>query len=194
MNLAALFLTRRDLGELAMKYVIWVAVFLSYLLVFMGIFRLMASATAGLEVEMTVEREVYGEIKLRTQMVEFNEIPAVKWGFGLAGLLIAVGGGFICADYMGRAWDGEEENKRTKAERLIWIGTFIVLFFAFLFLFQIRSINDLFKVFTDQRQFRPMGILFMAATCIGTYLVAAALSKLAAGKNKAADAADGEVA
>jgi len=156
-----------------MKYVVWVSAFVAYLLVFTGVFSLLSSITKGFEVEIKVEREVYGEIIIRTQTVEFNEVPIVKMVFGITGLFITMSGGYLVANSLGSAWGSEEKRKTTRIEKLLLSGIFVCLFGASSYIFNIYSILDLFGI---------MGVLFMAITCAGTYIATSVYFKMTDGR------------
>jgi hypothetical protein len=159
-----------------MKYVIWTSVFLAYVLVFVGIFTLLNNITRGIDVEIDVSREVYGEIKVRKQTVGFNEVPIVKWIFGMTGLLITVCGGYTAAYSLSAAWGNENERKMTKIEQGIWAGSLLVFFTFFSFIFKVHTIFEFFS---------SIGLMFMAATCIGAYAVSTALCKYLDSRGKA---------
>lgn len=160
-----------------MKYVIWAGVFMIYLLVFAGIFTLLGGITEGLKVETDVEYEVLGQIIVRTEEVEFNDIPAVRWIFGMSGLLITMGIPYAIANILGKTW-GSDERNWTKSEKVIWAVVFLVFFTAFSFILEVHTILVLFEL---------PGLIFMAATCAGAYAVSTALCKLTAiGRGSAA--------
>ena len=151
-----------------MKYVIWISVLLAYVLVFVGIFTLMNNITKGIGVEIDVTREVYGEIKVRKQTVDFNDVPAVKWIIGMSGLLITVCGGYMAAYSLSRAWGNEQERKMSNIEKWIWAGSLLVFFTSLSFIFKVHTIFEIFS---------KNGLIFIAATCIGAYAVSTVLSK-----------------
>ena len=159
-----------------MKYVIWVCVFLAYVLVFVGIFSLANNFTKGTKVEMDVTREVYGEKIVRKQSVEFNDVPVVRWVFGMSGLLITICGGYAAAYSLSKAWGNENERKMTKIEKSIWAGILLVFFTSFSFVFTVHTV---FEILSSN------GFMFMAATCIGAYAVSTALCKYLGSRSKA---------
>jgi len=157
-----------------MKYVIWICAFIAYVLVFVGIFTLLGNTTKGLLVEIDVERVVYGETIIRQQEVEFNDVPAVKWIFGMSGLLITISGGFAVANSLVKTWGSGEEIKSTKTEKIIRVGIFSIFFFAFSFILKVHTIFEIFDL---------TGIIFMIVVCAGTNIVSNLLIKMA-GKRK----------
>jgi len=160
-----------------MRYLVWICVFTAYMLVFIGIFTLASGFTRGLKVETDVTRVVYGgQTVTRREQVEFNEIPVVRLVFGLSGLFITVGGGFMVANSIGRAWVGGAVPKTTKLEKIVLTSTFTVFFFAFAFLLGVETIFELFEL---------RGILFIAATCAGANIVSALICKAMDNKLKA---------
>jgi len=165
-----------------MKYLIWACAFTAYLLMFVGIFTLMGHLTRGIKVEAEVEREVLGEIIVRTQEVEFNDLPVVRWTFGMSGLFIAVGGGFLVATLLNKSWLSEDDIKSTKTEKIIRTVTFIVVFFICSFALRVHTVLDLFMLnlfqwgsFEDFDSYR--GLLFLITTCVGANFAAAAFLK-----------------
>ncbi|MCL2078256.1 MAG: hypothetical protein FWH17_00265 [Oscillospiraceae bacterium] len=168
-----------------MKYIVWVCAFFAYLLMFVGVFTLLGNITKGLEVEIEVEREIYGEIIARMQSVDFDDIPAalfsgsynsLRWVLGTLALLITVGGGFLAASALSLSWSGSDNQQLQKTEKLMWIGTFAVSFFLFKFIFNISHIGDIFGL---------MGALFLAATCLVAYFLPGFLCKLFSGRYNA---------
>jgi len=165
-----------------MRRIVWAGVFLAYLLLFVGIFTLMGNLTKGIKVEAEVEREVLGEIIIRTQEVEFNDLPVVRWTFGMSGLLIAMGGGFLVATLINKSWLSEDDIKSTKTEKIIRTVTFIVVFLICSFVFRVNTVLDIFKLnlfqwgsFEDFDSYR--GLLFLITTCVGANIAASALLK-----------------
>ena len=167
-----------------MKYVIWISVLLAYILVFVGMFTLMNNVTKGIGVEIDVTREVNGEIKVRKQTVDFNDVPAVKWIIGMSGLLITVCGGYMAAYSLSGAWGNERERKMTKIEKGIWAGSLLVFFISLSFIFKVHTI---FEIFTTN------GLIFMAATCVGAYAVSTALCKYLGSGSKTVKPQESEV-
>jgi len=159
-----------------MKYVIWTCVFLAYVLVFVGVFTLLNNTTKGITIEMDVIREVNGETRVRKQDVELGDIPAVKWVFGMSGLLVTICGGYAAAYSLSMAWGSENERKMTKIEKGIWAVTLLVFFTFFSFVFTVHTIFEIFSI---------NGLMFMAATCIGAYTASTALCKYLSGRSKA---------
>jgi len=168
-----------------MKYLVWVCVFFAYLLMFIGVFTLTGNITKGLEVEIEIEREVYGEIITRMQSVDFDDIPAtlfgggyetIRWILGTVALLITVGGGFLAANALSISWSGSDDRKLTKTEKIIWVGTFAISFFLFKFIFNINHVADVLGL---------TGVFFLAATCLVAYFVPSFLCKLLSGSHNA---------
>jgi len=161
-----------------MKYAIWAGAFLTYVLVFVGVLSLANNLTKGTTVEMDVIRQINGQTIVRKESVEFNEIPIVKWTFGMSGLLITICGGYAAAYSLSKSWGNEDDRKMTKIEKAIWVGALLVFFFVFSFACKVHTI---FEVFTKN------GLLFMVATCVGANTISSALCKLVINRSKAVE-------
>jgi len=166
-----------------MKHLVWAGVFLAYLLLFAGIFTLMGNLTKGIKVDAEIERVVLGETIVRTQEVEFNDLPVVRWTFGMSGLFIAMGAGFLAATLINKSWLSEDDIKSTKTEKIIRTVTFIAVFFICSFALRVHTVLDLFNLnpfrwgsFEGFDSLR--GLIFLITTCVGANFTAAALLKL----------------
>ena len=177
-----------------MKYIIWICVFFAYMLMFVGIFKLTANLSAGIMVEVDVEREVYGETVVSTLTMPFNDVSArlfgggygsVRWIISTLTLLITLGGAYAAAHALSSYWVSDDGHTFTKSERAVWLLVYAILFFGFKQLFKIDGIDDLLSL---------NGALFMAATCGGSYAASVFLCRLLLDKRPAAGGKEAKTA
>lgn len=165
-----------------MKHIVWAGIFIGYLLALVGILILLGTVTRGIKVEGQVEITVHGTPVMVEQMVEFNDLPIVRMTIGKLGLLIAMGVPYIIATSLIRAWDNVNE-KMSRGERVICVGTFLAFFFAFSFILDVHTIFEIWEI---------PGLVFMLITCAGSLSVSKFLCNLPGLKYKFTNLSDGE--
>ena len=101
-----------------MKYLIWICVFVTYMLMFVGIFRLIGNMTRAMEIDI----------------------------LSTLAMLLTLGGSFAAANALSAYWVSDEGRKSTKAEALVSVGTYAALFFTLKPLFGISAIDNLFTL------------------------------------------------